>query len=104
MYRGDIGMLNAGRGPGFSEKTAPGRFVTEQLRTNDLQSHRAPEVGIDGLIGYSHAAMPQFKRFSVLVSKDLVMLKTKLGTAIRNRIGLRSEGLLQGANWAVRAV
>src|ERR1700746_2536326 len=104
MYRGDIRVVDAGCGPGFPQETAPGSFVTDELRTNDLQSHRATEVGIHGLVGYPHASMPQLQGLSVLVSKNLVMLKTKLRRAIRIGIGLRPESLLQGANWAVRAV
>ena len=97
-------MADAGRNPGFSQETAPGSFVTEELCTNDLQSHRAPEVGIDGFVGYAHAAMPKFERLSVLISKNLIMLKTKLRRASRNGTGLRRESLLQGANGAVRTV
>src|ERR1700751_3108951 len=104
MDRRDIRMVDARRRPRFPQETAPGSFVTDELRANDLQSHRATEVGIDGLVGYPHASMPQLKRLSVLVSKNLVMLKTKLRRAIRIGIGLRPESLLQGANWAVRAV
>ena len=37
----------------------PGRLVPDELRTNNLQSHWAPEVGIDRFVGYSHAAMPE---------------------------------------------
>src|ERR1700741_2478839 len=59
MDRGDTRMVDAGCGPRFPQETAPGSFVTDELRANDLQSHRATEVGIDGLVGYPHASMPQ---------------------------------------------
>jgi hypothetical protein len=104
MDRGDIGMVDAGCGPGFPQETAPGRFVTEELCTNDLQSHRAPEVGIDGFIGYSHASMPQFQGLSVLISRNLVMLKAELGRGIRNRVALGLASTAQGANGAVETV
>ena len=96
-------MVDAGGGPGFSKKTAPGRCVTEELCTNDLQSHRAPEVGIDGFVGYSHAAMPELQGLSVLISQNLVMLKTKLGTGGQDRITLGFDNPPQGANGAVCA-
>ena len=60
--------------------------------------------GIDGFIGYSHAAMPELQRLSVLVSQNLVMLKTKLGRNIRDGIALGFENAAQGANWAVWTV
>src|SRR5215469_7381830 len=84
----DVRMVDAGCGPGFPQKTAPGALVTDELRTNDLQGHRGPEVGIDRLIGYSHAAMPELQRLSVLISENLVMLKTEFGRGVRNRIAL----------------
>jgi hypothetical protein len=104
MDRGDVRMVDAGRGPGFSQETAPRSFVTDELRTNDLQSNRAPEVSIDRLIGYSHAAMPELQRFSVLISENLVMLETKLTRGIGNRIALGFDNAAQSTNWAVFAV
>jgi hypothetical protein len=97
-------MVDARCCPRFSEETAPGRFVTDELRTNDLESHWAPKVGIDGFIGYSHAAMTQFQGFSVFVSKNLVMLKAELGGGGRDRITLGFENAMEGANWAVGTV
>jgi len=44
---------------GFSYETAPGRFVTGELFTDDLQSRRAPEARINGFAGYSRAARPR---------------------------------------------
>jgi hypothetical protein len=58
--------------------------VTDELCADDLQSHWAPEIGIDGFVGYSHAAMPELEPLSVFVSKNLVMLKTELGRSIRS--------------------
>jgi hypothetical protein len=88
-----------------NRKTAP-RLLCYSLanKTNDLESHGAPEVGIDRLVGYSHAAMPEFQRLSVLIPEDLVMLETELGRGIRNRIALGLESPAQGADWAVWAV
>jgi len=91
MDGGDIGMVDAGRGPGFSKKTAPGRFVTEELPIDDLESHRAPEVGINRFIGNSHAAMPELEWPSVLVSKNVVMLETKFGRGIRRRFAMARQ-------------
>src|ERR1700746_3079327 len=104
MYRGHIGMADAGCCSGFPQETAPGRFVPDELCANDLESHRAPEVGVNGFVGYSHTAMPELKRFSVLVSENLVVLEAELGRGIRNRIALGFDGASQGANWAVIAV
>jgi len=88
MHRGYIGMADAGCGPGFSEETAPGGFVTDELCTNDLESHRAPEVGIHGFVGDSHAAASELHRLSVFVFEDLVVLKTELRRNGQNRLGL----------------
>src|SRR5215469_8340197 len=104
MDRGDVRMVDACRGPGFSQETAPRGIVTDKLRTNDLQSNRAPEVSIDRLIGYSHAAMPELQRLSVRISENLVMLETKLTRGIGNRIVLRFDNPPQGANWAICAI
>jgi hypothetical protein len=104
MYRGNIRMVDARCGPGFSQETAPGSFITDELRSNDLESHRTAEMGIDRLVGYSHAAMAELQRLSVLISQNLVMLETKLGRGIRNRIALGFESPAQGANWAECAV
>src|SRR5258707_9812426 len=98
MYRGNIWMAAAGRGSGFPQKTAPGRFVTDELCTNDLESHRAPEVGINGFVGYSHATASELHRCSVLISKNLVVIKTKLRRNLRKRLGLRRDSSPQRAN------
>jgi hypothetical protein len=97
-------MTNTGRSSGFPHETAPGRFVPDELCTNDLESHRAPEVGINGFVGYSHAAASELQRLFVLISKNLVVIKTKLGRGIRNRIALGFEWPAQGANRAVGTV
>jgi hypothetical protein len=83
-------------------------------KTNDLESHGAPEVGIDGFVGYSHAAMTQFQGLSFLISENRVMRETELGRGIRrrfamarqvrDRIALGFENTAQGANWAGLAV
>jgi hypothetical protein len=54
-------------------------------------------MGMDGFVGYSHAAMPKLQRLSVLIPENLVMLKTELGRGIRNRIALGFESSAQGA-------
>ena len=51
-------MTDAGFGPCFPRETVPGRFVTDELCADDLQSHREPEVGIDGFVGYSMPPRP----------------------------------------------
>jgi hypothetical protein len=66
----------------LAPQTVPGRFVTDELRADDFESHWAPEVGIDRLVGDSHAAMPELQRLSVLTVKDVVMLETKLRRGI----------------------
>ena len=83
MDRGDIGMADAGCSPGFSKKTAPGRFVTDELSTNDLESHRAPQVGINGFVGYSHSTVAELHRRSIFVFENLIVIKTKLGRILR---------------------
>jgi hypothetical protein len=104
MDRGDVWMMDACRGPGFPQETAPGRFVTEELCIDNLQGHRAAEVRVDGFVGYSHAAMPEFQRLAVLISQNLVMLKAEFRRDIRGRIALGFASTAQGTNWAVCAV
>ncbi len=77
-YGSHIGMTNTGRGPGFPQETASGCFVTDELCRDDLESHRAPEVGINGFVGYSHATTTELLRCSIFVFENLVVLKTEL--------------------------
>src|ERR1700751_3630123 len=52
--RSHICMVDAGCSSSFPNETATGRFVADEFCANDLQSHWASEMGINGLIGYSH--------------------------------------------------
>jgi hypothetical protein len=78
MYRGYIGMADAGCCSGFPQETAPGRFITDELCANDLESHGASELGINGFVGYSHATAPELHRCSIFIFENLVVLKTEL--------------------------
>jgi hypothetical protein len=91
--RGYIGMTNTGRGSGFPHETAPGRFIIDELCANDLESHRAPEMGINGFVGYSHATASELHRFSIFASKKLVVLKMELvGQVVcHRRFGLHRQ-------------
>jgi hypothetical protein len=91
-------MTNTGRSSGFPHETAPGRFVPDELCTNDLESHRAPQVGIDRLVGYSHTAVSEFHRCAIFVFENLVVLKTELRRNLRKRLGLRRDSSPQRAN------
>jgi hypothetical protein len=75
-------MADPGCGSGFSHETAPGSFATDEMHADQLQGDWASKVGIDGLVGYSHTAAPKLQRRSVFISKNLVMLKTELRTAV----------------------
>ena len=61
-------------------------------------------MDIGRFVSHAHPAVPEFKRFTLRILENRVMLKTKLGSTIRIGISLRPESLLQGANWAVCAV
>jgi hypothetical protein len=58
-------------------------------------------MGINGLISYSHAAMPELEPPSVFTSKNLVMFKPKFGRSIRDWIAL---GFKCGVKSTYRAV
>jgi hypothetical protein len=104
MDRCDIGMVHAGCCPGFSQETAPGRFVPEELCTNDLERHRGPEVGINGFVGNSHATASELHRGSIFVFEDRVVLKTELGRNVRKGLGPRRDSSLQRTNRTELAV
>src|ERR1700747_508609 len=96
MHRGYIRMMDAGCGSGFPQETETGSGVANELRIDNLQSDWAPEVGIDGFVGYSHAAMAKLQRLSVLISKNLVVFKAELGRGGQARITLGFENSAQG--------
>src|SRR5260221_13858025 len=98
-YRSHIGMTNTGRGSGLPHETAPGRFVPDELCTNDLQSHRAPEEGINGFVRYSHATASELHRCSIFVFENLIVLKTELRRNGRKGLRLRRDSSSQRANW-----
>jgi hypothetical protein len=79
-----IRMADAGCGSGFPQEAAPGRFVPDELRTNDLESNWAPEVSIDGFVGDSHATASELHGCSIFVFENLIVLKTELRRSIRD--------------------
>jgi len=71
---------------------------------DDLKGGRTLQLNIESFVRHAHRPVPELKRFAFRILENRVVLKTKFGRAIRNRIGLRPERLLKGAHWAEYAV
>jgi hypothetical protein len=70
------------------------------LRIDDLKGGRTLQVDIESFVRRAHRSVPELKRFALRILENRIVLKTKLGRAIRNRIGFRPESLLKSAHWA----
>ncbi len=56
----NVGMAEPGGSLCFSAETLAGLFVFEQMRRQELESHRAFELGVLGLVDNPHAAPAEF--------------------------------------------
>src|ERR1700747_3657294 len=98
-HGGNIRVANARRRPGFAEKTKPCRFITEISFTDDLQSHRAVQINVEGLVSDAHCTATQLE----VVKSVRWPLRHRLECIPRRRLtGLNpaSETLAKHAYWA----
>src|SRR5258707_15634686 len=97
-------MPNAGRGPGFSYKTEPGRVVTKKLRVNDFQGSRTLQADIERFLSNPHCAGSELERLSLRILENRVVLEAELGGSKHDGIALGFESSAQGAHRAELAV
>src|SRR6516162_4371438 len=74
--RGNIGMTDARRCTGFTQKAKPCRFIPEISFTDDFQSHRAVQIDIERLVSDPHRATTQLEQFPVFTRHQLEVLKS----------------------------
>src|SRR5215469_5579281 len=85
------------RSPGLTQKTKPCRFVTEISLTDDLQRHRAAEIGIECLVSDTHRTPSQLDRFAIFARHQFIVLKS-LRRLFRCRLDRFLERSLAGFN------
>src|SRR6516164_5556953 len=97
--RGNIGVTDARRCAGFTQKSQSGRFITEISLADDLQCHWAAQIDVECLVSYPHCTATQFNRFPVFARHQLIMLKSMV-CMFRCRLGRFLERRFAGLNSA----
>ena len=74
--RGNVRVPECRGRPGFAQESLSGGIVLEVGGIDHLQGDRAPQVGIEGLVGNPHRSATQLPKATVLSPKHLVLLIT----------------------------
>src|SRR5580704_18388333 len=75
----------------------PCRFITEISFTDDLQSHRAVQINVEGLVSDAHCTATQLEWFPVFARHQLVVVKS-LRWLLRHRLECIPRRRLAGLN------